>query len=312
MPAVHFDPMLDDAQRRERLFAGDILILRATKSSLALVELARQMLEEAFAPRDPRLVHRHRTAEEVAGILSRMKPAFIHHPECKRLIVAMMEEQGIDLDKLYFDVPRMRSAYPAHFLSSGIAYAYHPHRDTWYSAPMCQINWWMPIYPVEPGNAMGLYTKYFDEPVKNNSDVYNYYDWNTVGRATAAQYIKSDTRVQPKPQEMLRGPTLQFLPPPGGMILFSAAHLHETVPNTTEVARYSIDFRTIDLDDAAARRGAPNVDSHSTGTTLRDFVCAADGEVLPEEIIRLYDDGTATADKILRFGDRLLHTETTA
>lgn len=309
MPAVHFDPTLNDAERRERLFSGDILILPATKSSLALVDLARRMLEQAFAPHDPRLVHQHRTAEEVVAILSKLKPAFIHDPECKRLIAAMMEEQGIDLDRLYFDVPRMRTAYPARFLTSGIAYAYHPHRDTWYSAPHCQTNWWLPIYPVEAGNAMGFYTEYFDKPVKNSSDLYNYYDWNTVGRATAAQHVKSDTRVQPKPQEVLRGPSIQFLPQPGSMILFSASHLHETVPNSTGVARYSIDFRTIDIGDAEARRGAPNVDARCTGTTLRDYICAANGEAMPEKIVRLYDDGTATADKIVRFGDRLLNSE---
>lgn len=37
-----------------------------------------------------------------------------------------MAEHGIDLDKLYFDVPRMRSSYPEDFLTSGIGYAFHP------------------------------------------------------------------------------------------------------------------------------------------------------------------------------------------
>ena len=68
----------------------------------------------------------------------------------------MMREHGVNLEKLYFDVPRLRSAYPSHFLSSGIAYAFHPHRDTWYSAPMCQLNWWLPIYPLDPNNALGF------------------------------------------------------------------------------------------------------------------------------------------------------------
>ena len=52
------------------------------------------------------------TPEEVAALLAKLKPQFIHHPECKKLIPAIMREHGIDLDKLYFDVPRMRSAYP--------------------------------------------------------------------------------------------------------------------------------------------------------------------------------------------------------
>jgi len=305
MPAVYYDPGLNDADRREALYNGDIIILPATAASSALAALGREMIEQAFAPHDPRSLHKHMTAEAVAGVLASVKPAFIHHPECKRLIPKMMEERGIDLEKLYFDVPRMRSAYPSHFLSSGIAYAFHPHRDTWYSAPMCQINWWMPIYPLHPDNAMGFYPAYFTKPVKNNSEIYNYYEWNTKNRASAAQHVKSDTREQPKPQEPLDGPSLRFLPPPGAIILFSGAQLHETVPNTTDVARYSIDFRTVHIDDVAARRGAPNIDSRCTGTTMRDYLCAADGSLLPEELVSLYDDGTATEDKVLRFGDRL-------
>jgi hypothetical protein len=263
------------------------------------------MLVEAFAPHDPRLVHKHMSPEEVALVLASLKPAFIHHPECKRLLPMIMREFGCDLQSLYFDVPRLRSAYPRHFLSSGIAYAYHPHRDTWYSAPMSQINWWLPIYPVDPNNAMGLFPDYFDKPIKNNSAAYNYYEWNSTSRPNAALHVRSDTREQPKPQQDLNSQSLCYLPPPGATILFSGAHLHETIPNTTDVARYSIDFRTVHIDDVAQRRGAPNVDSRSTGTTMRDFVCAADGRPMPDELVRLYDDETANSGKVLRFADTL-------
>jgi hypothetical protein len=304
MTSVFVDMRLTDEERRARLYAGDIFILMPTPASQALVALAKEMLEKAFAPYEPRTIHKHKTPEEVAAILAELKPAFIHHPECKRLIPQLMVENGVDLDKLYFDVPRMRSAYPSHFLSSGIAYAFHAHRDTWYSAPMCQLNWWFPIYPLDPDNAMAFYPGYFNEAVKNNSEIYNYYEWNTKNRASAAQHVKSDTREQPKAQQALTSPSVRYLPSPGAIILFSGAQLHETVPNTTDVARYSIDFRTVHLDDVAARRGAPNLDSRCTGTTMRDYVSAATGELLPEELVRLYDDGTATTDKVLRFGDR--------
>ena len=305
MSSVYFDGELSDEERRQRLYAGDIVMLSAKPGTQALVALARAMLEDAFTPHDPRSVHKHMTPERVAEILSKLKPSFIHHPKCKELIPAVMSENGVDLDKIYFDVPRLRSAYPAHFLSSGIAYAFHPHRDTWYSAPMCQINWWMPIYPLSANNAMGFYPRYFSEPVKNNSDIYNYYEWNTKNRASAAQHVKGDTRQQPKPQQELDPLTVRYLPAPGGIIVFSGAQLHETVPNTTDLARYSIDFRTVHLDDVVAGRGAPNIDSRCTGTTMRDYLRASDLQPLPEDVVRRYDDGSATGDQVLRFGDRL-------
>jgi hypothetical protein len=264
------------------------------------------MLAAAFAPHDPRDIHNHTTAEDVAGVLAKLKPAFIHHPECKRIIPQIMAELGVDLDKLYFDVPRLRSAYPSHFLASGIAYAFHPHRDTWYSAPMCQINWWLPIFSLLPDNAMGFYPRYFSEPVANNSEIYNYYQWNAQNRGSAAMYVKQDTREQPKPQQALEGASIRYLPPPGGLIVFSGAQLHETVANTTGVALYSIDFRTVHLDDVAGRLGARNVDSRSTGTTMRDYLRASDLSKLPEELVAQYDDESAAQAEILYFGDRLV------
>ncbi len=306
MATVHFDPAMTDAERREALYAGDIIILSPTRASSAMVSLAQDMLASAFAPHDPRTIHEYLSAEEVASVLGTLKPRFIHHPDCKRLIPAIMAEHGVDLDSLYFDVPRLRSAYPSDFLSSGIAYAFHPHRDTWYSAPMCQLNWWMPVFPIQAGNAMAFYPQYFDKPVANNSEIYNYYDWNTRSRASAAQHVKSDTREQPKPQQALEGPSLCYLPPPGGIILFAGAQLHETVPNSTGVARYSIDFRTIDLGDAAMNRGAPNVDSRCTGTTMRDYLRASDLSPVPEDVVLLHDDDTARRGQVLRYRPALV------
>jgi hypothetical protein len=305
--SVYLDAQMSDDERRERLYAGDIFIFSATVHSHALISLAQTMLERTFAPHDPRYLHEHMTPEEVAAVLATLKPQFIHHPECKKLIPAIMREHGIDLDKLYFDVPRLRSAYPKDFLTSGIAYAFHPHRDMWYSAPFCQLNWWIPIYPLQPNNCMGFYPRYFNEGVVNNSEIYNYYEWNEKNRATAAQHVKSDTRQQPKAQQELEPVTVRFLPPPGGIILFSGAQLHETVPNETGVARYSIDFRTVHYDDVVARRGAPNVDARCTGTTMRDYLRASDLTHLPTDVMQLYDDGTEVQSSILYFGDRLVN-----
>src|SRR5262245_5324331 len=110
MGSVFIDSTIPDEERRARLYAGDIFILSATAGSRALIELARQMLEEAFAPHNPRRIHEKRTAEEVAAILGKLKPQFIHHPECKKIIPQIMQEHGVDLEKLFFDVPRLRSA----------------------------------------------------------------------------------------------------------------------------------------------------------------------------------------------------------
>ena len=45
--------------------------------------------------------------------------------------------------------------------------------------------------------------------------------------------------------------------PVGGVMVFSGQQLHETVTNTTEVTRYSIDFRTVHRGDLEQGVGAP-------------------------------------------------------
>jgi hypothetical protein len=290
--SVYYDARLSDEERRAELWRGAIFVHSPTPGSVALCALARAMLEEGFGGVDPRRVHDMVPVDDTVAILTRLKPAFIHHPECKKLIPQIMTALGVDIERTYFDVPRMRSAYPSDYLTAGIAYAFHPHRDTWYSAPQCQINWWLPIYDLAPNNCLAFYPHHFDHPVENNSEIYNYYRWNATSRRAAAGNVKTDSRPQPKPQGPVIGPDIRLLCPPGGLIVFAGAQLHATVENTSGIARYSIDFRTVHIDDVTAKTGAPNIDSRCTGTTMRDYIRCSDLAKIPEAVVSLYDDGS--------------------
>jgi hypothetical protein len=289
MSNIYFDNLCSDQERHSALYNGDIFVYSPSDASLELCSLAKQMITEAFMPYDPREIDRYLSVEECARVLASLKPAFIHHPECKRLLPRIICSIGADPELVYFDVPRLRSAYPTTYLTSGIAYAFHPHRDTWYSAPMAQINWWLPIFEITPLNCLGFYPEYFHRPIQNDSEIYNYEEWNRKSRTEAAQHIKSDTREQPKPQEAIHTDSIKIICPPGGLILFSGAHLHETVPNTSGVARYSIDFRTVHYGDAVAHLGAANVDSRCTGTTMHDYLRCTDFSHFPEALVASYE-----------------------
>ena len=290
MNAVYVDISLSDEKKRELLYRGQLLVYSPTPSSLKLVEFARSMAEAAFHPRDPETAQYEIPVERYAAILAELKPKFIHAPQSKECIQGMLRELGCDLEKTYFDVPRMRSSTSDDYLKTGIAYAFHPHRDTWYSAPMCQINWWMPIYPVVPENAMAFHPRYWSEGVRNGSAEYNYAEWNRTSRQNAAQFIKEDTRKQPRPEEPMElDPQIRVIAPPGGVLLFSGAQMHSSVPNTSGRTRFSIDFRTINIDDVIAHRGAPNVDSQCTGTTMGDYLRGTDLAHVPGELFSGYE-----------------------
>jgi hypothetical protein len=51
--------------------------------------------------------------EACTAILAKLKPAFSHHPDSKKLLPEITSKLGGDPGKVYFDAPRMRSAYPA-------------------------------------------------------------------------------------------------------------------------------------------------------------------------------------------------------
>jgi hypothetical protein len=304
MTNIHVNSTVPDDERRVALYGGDLFLLSATPSALALAALAEEMLVEAFQPHDPPTAQYHVPVEEYAAILADVKPRFIHHPRCKELIPAMMAEAGCDLEQTYYDVPRLRSATAADFLTTGIAYAFHPHRDTWYSAPMAQFNWWLPVYALHPENGLAFHPRYFEEPIRNSSSTYNYYRWNAVSRGDAAKMVGKDTREQPKPLDDVElDPQIRVVAPVGAPIVFSAANLHSSVPNSSPVTRFSIDFRTVHRGDLENNVGAVNIDTACTGTTLRDFHSCANGEQLPADVIAMYDDESA-----LEYADTLVYS----
>lgn len=303
MVDVYVNSQMADDERRERLYSGDLFIQPATEASLELVALAKDLLVEAFSPHEPQMAQYHLPAEDYAAILAEMKPAFIHHDKCKELLPKILKDAGCDQADTYFDVPRLRTSTSDGYLTTGIAYAFHPHRDTWYSAPHCQLNWWLPVFDIEAGNCMAFYPRYFDEAVKNGSKGYDYYRWNRDSRGQAATQIGKDTRVQPKPEEQIDlSGELKLLPAVGEMIVFSGAHMHASVPNETGRTRISIDFRTVNRRDVQAMRGARNVDSECTGTNLRDFLRCASLERLDEDLVAEYDTTDVPADAIKVYG----------
>jgi hypothetical protein len=287
---VYFDSHLDDAERRRRLYAGDLFVYSPRASTLALTGFARELIESAFAPLDPLRAQDSLPVERFIEIVAPLKPRFIHHPTTLRLVLGVLEDLGLDLGRTYFDVPRMRVATSGGYLNAGVAYVLHPHRDIWFGSPPCQLNWWFPVYPFEAESSFAFHQRYWSEPVPNTSNEYNHYEWNKVGRAQAAAQVKTDTRKQPRATVPLElEPDVRVVCPPGGLILFSGAHLHSTVPNTSGRTRFSIDFRTAQHEELETFGGAPAIDRQCTGTTLFELRRASDLTPVPDDIIRVYD-----------------------
>ncbi len=294
-----------DAERRQRIFDGEVFSIPPTPAVAALAEFAWHFIGEAFGTADPSTAHRELPVEDFVRILGPLKTGFTHHPESKRLLRELLVALGCDPTTTYFDVPKLRVVTPASYLTAGLGYNYRPHRDTWYSAPMCQVNWWAPIRNVSRDRCMAFHPDYWQRPASNSSDNFDAYEWNRNGRRDAGSYVTSDPRPHPHLIGSDAGSEVRIVGGPGSIIAFSAAQLHATVPNETDIARFSLDFRTVALADVAAHGGPAIIDEHSTGTTLRDFLRADTYEQLPATVIAEYDQDGAE-DGVLVFDPSVL------
>lgn len=291
MANIHVDPDLSEADRRRRLYSGDVIVYTNVPEVRAFAEFTRSMVTELFAPHDPITIHEHLRPEELADLLIEFKPRWIHHPQSKAHVRAIVEALGGKADEIHADVPKLRTAFPVGGLSTGIAYAFQAHRDTWYAAPPAQLNWWMPVWPVAENNIMEFFPRGFGATVENNSGDYDYYVANAWRGRIKDFSGSTDRRVHPAPVEGIASdePRITVIPPVGGIMLFSGDQLHASLPNTSGRTRYSIDFRTVNAADVINGVGAPVADVACTGTALRDFVRMSDDAAFSDEAIALYD-----------------------
>ncbi|MBD2841004.1 phytanoyl-CoA dioxygenase family protein [Erythrobacter rubeus] len=291
-----------DAHERA-IYRGQINLVPPSAAGMRLCEHAQAMIEEAFHPHDPRTAQHVLDVSDFVSRAAEVKPRFIHDAQTRVLQKQYLTELGFDPERTYIDVPRMRVVSSDGYLVSGVGHKQPPHRDTWWSAPMQQIQFWLPIFPMTRECSMEFYPHYVETGVANSSEDFNIYKWNATGRKNAAKHVKGeDKRGIPQPRAALEHPAaVQMVLPVGGAVVFSANQMHATSDNVTGTTRFSIDFRIVDIEHVREGIGAANVDNASTGTALRDFRRMADDEPIAPELVAQYDVGDEVTDGVLRF-----------
>jgi len=297
LPSLLTDPEIPAGDLRQRLYSGDLIILTKLRALEEFVSYLREELAILFAPHDPEHVHEFIEPAEMAKILGAWKPRWIHADKSRELVRAIIAEAGFEPEFTHYDVPKPRTSFPAGHLTTGIAFAFPWHRDVWYSAPAQQVNWWLPVFPVRETNAMSFDLAKFAQPVANTSGDFDYYR-NNAQRSSTASSVGKEQQSRPGAIDHTPGVDVIPLPAPGQVLLFSGAQLHMSIPNTSGLSRYSVDFRTVDTRDVQAGIGAPLVDADCTGTAIRDFVSIKNEGRFDEDLVRsVY--GAPPADAML-------------
>jgi hypothetical protein len=298
--SVFVDLDVPPDELRQALYDGNLVILTKLSAVSEFVQYAREQLTELFTPHDPEFAHEHFEPQVMAKMLGAWKPAFIHSDRSKKLVCEIIQEAGFAAEYTHYDVPKPRTSFPTGHLTTGVAFAFPWHRDTWYSAPAQQINWWLPVYTARPDNSMSFDLQNFAQAVPNTSGGFDYYE-NNARRLTTASQVTKETQARPGAIDHQPRHDLVVLPSPGAVLLFSGQQLHTSIPNASGRARYSVDFRTVDARDLAAGRAASLVDAACTGTSVRDFRRILDGGDFDEGLVQ-HLFGAPPADAMLVFG----------
>jgi hypothetical protein len=195
------------------------------------------------------------------------------------LVGAALEEVGVDAKRTYWDKIHLRIVPPVagdrHIGTIGV------HRDTWGSNVLSQTNWWLPIRPLAAERTIAFYPGYWSRPIENTSASW---DLDEIRQRRRSGERDEDIPIVPEPTEPVDTESeLRIVIEPGDLLCFSGAHLHASVPNVTAETRVSMELRTVNADDLARDRGAPDLDGRAPRVPLEWFRSMADGRPLRRE-----------------------------
>ena len=263
---------LEDERRRESVYGGDLLVFEDVPPLREFCAFADALIREVFETDDPVRAQFALGRDEYLSRVEALQKRFRKDGEARELFLAALEHAGVDLRRTFWDWLYLRVSPHGGERSGRRTARLGFHRDTWSSNVYAQTNWWAPIYPITPGRTLAFYDEYWEKPLKNTSKEW---DLEEIRAGT------SSAPVVPEPTETVSTAS-EFRPviEPGDLLCFSGAHLHAGVPNTTGVARFSVEVRTVDAGDVAESRGAPNLDGEAPRVASDWFRHVHDGTPL--------------------------------
>lgn len=267
---------------RTRIYAGDLLIVRGTAAAGRLVEFFDTELRAAFACDTPALAQFSMAAEDWQRLAARLRADYRRDRRAAELMRDLLTGFGLETARTAVDVFNLRAQPHDDAPGPDARHTLGVHRDTWASNVYQQINWWLPVYPITPGRTIAFFPAFWDQPIANDSADWDLEAIRTEVRAARHEGRDPVIRNTPDPIETLDpSGAMPVVVEPGDVLIFSGAHLHASVPNASGASRFSIEMRSVDVDDAAAGRGAPNVDGAAPYTAWHWFRRLDTGDRLP-------------------------------
>jgi hypothetical protein len=212
------------------------------------------------------------------GTIDELRSRFRRDDEVKRLFRAALEQVGVDAARTYWDSLYLRVVPPVDAGAERQIGRIGFHRDTWSSNVLQQTNWWTTIYPLTAERTLALYPAYWSRPIENTSAEW---DLDAIRARRRSGEPDEELPIVPEPIEPVdTSSELRIVIEPGDLLCFSGAHLHASVPNVSGRTRFSVELRTVHLDDISHGRQAPDLDGHAPRVPLEWFRSMEDGSPL--------------------------------
>jgi hypothetical protein len=272
MKIILYNPDCTKEELKTLLFQGKIIRFTNNKGSMEFAQFAIRFLRKNLKTKNLQEFEHTVSIDQFFRTLSNLKSAFSLLPTAKNFMKSILDELAMNINANYFDLVRLRSISSYLHKIEAAKPAFAIHRDTWYANPEAQINYWIPLFDVTEYDTFSFYPSYFSKPVKNNSNQFDYKHWKADGGFQSSLINKN--RIFPELQENIDLTDELRIPcHAGDLLLFSASHLHGTSANLTSRTRFSLDFRTVDIEDIG-KYFAPNIDNESKGSILTDMISA--------------------------------------
>lgn len=275
MTAIHRALPPDIHAARRALYDGDLFMLAPTTASEQLVADVRALLKTVLGGEDIREIPSRLDGDEWFAKIGQVRRELYldaHYHDRVRDLVA---SYGFDPGRTAFDPLRLRAIAHLGHENPRAAPVYYPHRDTWYAHSQAIVTWWVPLDDLAEEETFVFYPDRFREAVPNDSEVFDYDAWVRDGWSLKIGWQDPEAGRRARYPSVIGewdpGRAVGFSCRRAQTLLFSGSHFHRTLPQATGRARFSLDFRAVDLDDHARGEGAPNVDNRSRGSALVDY-----------------------------------------
>ena len=283
MKIIQTDNAISDEDRAQIIFSGALIIHKNISDMHSLIDWTTELLQNALDGLDPTTAQAQLDPETFIKTTAAAQKTFRESEACRQLFFDALKTCGVDTSNTYYDhFPLRVVPYGTEHGGARNSFIGH-HRDTWGSNIHSQINWWAPIFELEETRTIAIYPDYWTKPLANNTAEWRFAKHMESRRNTPAG-LQAPYPSAPSPQaEVDETGVVKVMLQPGDVLGFSSAHLHSSVPNTSNCTRYSVEMRTVNQFDLAAGRAAPNVDNAGAELMYQWFKRISDKQVLQHD-----------------------------